>query len=157
MLSKNFYFPIVPISVYQAFSWKFTEFRVNRSRETANFWSVLKLLFLRTNANSIIILNLSNSSKARLSKRSTTASRAVSDSDFSMFDLSPKINLTPYYQTECSICRYQINFIRLGQISQVRTKFKTHIDSNFKSHDSPSSTKNPKPIKSQDDLFSNHV
>jgi hypothetical protein len=91
MLSKNFYFSIVPISVYQAFSWKFTEFRVNRSRETANFWSVLKLLFLGTNANSIIILNLSNSSKARLIKRSTSASRAVSDSDFSMFDLCPKL------------------------------------------------------------------
>jgi hypothetical protein len=37
MLSENFYFSIVPISVYQAFSWKFTEFRVNRSREMANF------------------------------------------------------------------------------------------------------------------------
>jgi hypothetical protein len=35
MLSENFYFSIVPISVYQAFSWKFTEFRVIRSRETA--------------------------------------------------------------------------------------------------------------------------
>jgi hypothetical protein len=37
MLSENFYFSIVSIYVYQAFSWKFTEFRVNRSRETANF------------------------------------------------------------------------------------------------------------------------
>jgi hypothetical protein len=27
----------------------------------------------------------------------------------------------------------------------------------FKYHDSPSPTKNPKPIKSQDDLFSNHA
>jgi hypothetical protein len=27
----------VSISVYQAFSWKFTEFGVNRSRETTNF------------------------------------------------------------------------------------------------------------------------
>ena len=58
-------------------------------------WSLLKLLFLGTNANSIIILNLSNSFKARLIKCSTGASRAVSDSDFSMFDLCPKINLTP--------------------------------------------------------------
>jgi hypothetical protein len=54
-------------------------------------WSLLKLLFLRTNANSIIILNLSNSSKAHLIKRSTAASRAVSDFDFSMFDLCPVI------------------------------------------------------------------
>jgi hypothetical protein len=88
-------------------------------------WSLLKLLFLGTNANSIIILNLSNSSKAHLIKRSTAASRAVSDSDFSMFDLCPKINLTTYYQTECSICRYQINFIQLGQISHVQTELKT--------------------------------
>jgi hypothetical protein len=34
---KISYFSIVSISVYQAFSWKFTEFGVNRSRETANF------------------------------------------------------------------------------------------------------------------------
>jgi hypothetical protein len=58
-------------------------------------WSLLKLLFLGTNANSVIILNLSNSYKAHLIKRSTAASRAVSDSDFSMFDLCPKINPTP--------------------------------------------------------------
>jgi hypothetical protein len=37
MLSENFYFSIVSISVYQAFSWKFTEFGVIRSRETTNF------------------------------------------------------------------------------------------------------------------------
>jgi hypothetical protein len=29
MLSENFYFSIMSISVYQAFSWKFTEFGVN--------------------------------------------------------------------------------------------------------------------------------
>jgi hypothetical protein len=90
MLSKNFYFSIVPISVYQAFTWKFTEFRVNRSRETANFWSVLKLLYLDMNVNSKIILELWISSKAHLITRSTAASRAVSDSDFSMLDLGPK-------------------------------------------------------------------
>jgi hypothetical protein len=37
MPSENFYFSIVSISVYQAFSWKFTEFGVNRSRETTSF------------------------------------------------------------------------------------------------------------------------
>ena len=37
MPSENFYFSIVSISVYQAFSWKFTEFGVNRSWETTNF------------------------------------------------------------------------------------------------------------------------
>jgi hypothetical protein len=37
MLSENFYFSIVSISVYKAFSWKFTEFGVNRSWETTNF------------------------------------------------------------------------------------------------------------------------
>jgi hypothetical protein len=56
MFSENFYFSIVSISVYQAFSWKFTEFRVNRSRENNQFWSVLKLLILETNADSKIIL-----------------------------------------------------------------------------------------------------
>jgi hypothetical protein len=35
-LVKISYFSIVSISVYQAFSWKFTEFGVNRSREAAN-------------------------------------------------------------------------------------------------------------------------
>jgi hypothetical protein len=94
-------------------------------------WSLLKLLFLGTNANSIIILNLSNSSKARLIKRSTAASRAVSDSDFSMFDLCPKFNPTPYSQTECLICRHQINFFRLGQISHVRTELKTPYRQRF--------------------------
>jgi hypothetical protein len=158
MLSENFYFSIVSISVYQAFSWKFTEFGVIRSRETTNFGSVLKLLFLGTNANSIIILNLSNSSKAHLIKRSTAASRAVSDSDFSMFDLCPKINPTPYFQTECSICRHQINFIRLGQISLCPNRTQNPVSTAIlKYHDSPSPTKNPKPIKSQDDLFSNHA
>ena len=105
-------------------------------------WSLLKLLFLGTNANSIIILHLSNSSKAHLIKRSTAASRAVSDSDFSMFDLCPKINPTPYSQTECSICRPLINFIRLGQISHVRTELKTPYRQRFlKCHDSLSPTK----------------
>jgi hypothetical protein len=37
MLSENFYFSIVSISIYQAFSRKFTEFGVNRSRETTSF------------------------------------------------------------------------------------------------------------------------
>jgi hypothetical protein len=36
-LVKISYFLIVSISVYQAFSWKFTEFGVIRSRETTNF------------------------------------------------------------------------------------------------------------------------
>jgi hypothetical protein len=54
-------------------------------------WSMLKLLFLGTNANSMIILNLSNSSKARLIKRSTVASRAVSESDSSNLDRCPTI------------------------------------------------------------------
>jgi hypothetical protein len=52
---------------------------------------MLKLLFLGTNANSMIILNLSNSSKARLIKRSTVASRAVSESDSSNLDRCPTI------------------------------------------------------------------
>jgi hypothetical protein len=91
----------------------------------------VKTFILETNANSIIILNLSNSSKARLIKRSTAASRAVSDSDFSMFDLCPKINPTPYSQTECLICHHQINFIRLGQISHVRTELKTPYRQRF--------------------------
>jgi hypothetical protein len=58
MLSENFYFSIVSISVYRAFSWKFTEFGVIRLRENNQFWSVLKLLFLGTNTNSIIHLEL---------------------------------------------------------------------------------------------------
>jgi hypothetical protein len=38
--------------------------------------------------------------------------------------------------------------------NELKTPYRQQI---LKYHDSPSSTKNPKPIESQDDLFSNHV
>jgi hypothetical protein len=92
-----------------------------------------QLLFLGTNANSVIILNLSNSSKAHLITRSIDASRAVSDSDFSMLDLCPKINSDPYSQMEYSICR------PLNQFFSVSAKYlmsepnsQPRIDSDFK-------------------------
>jgi hypothetical protein len=50
--------------------------------------------------------------EAHLIKRSTAASRAVSESNFSMFDLCPKINPSPYSLTEYSVCRPLINSIR---------------------------------------------
>ena len=110
MLSENFYFSLAYVSDYP--DYPFTIHRIQSYSIARNnqFWSLLKLLFLGTNANSIIILNLSNSSKAHLIKRSTAASRAMSESNFSMFDPCPKINPTPYSQTECSICRPLINF-----------------------------------------------
>jgi hypothetical protein len=96
-------------------------------------WSLLKLLFLGTNANSIIILNSSNSSKARLIKRSTAASRAVSDSDFSMFDLCPKINSTPYSHTEYSVRRpLIISYSTRSNISMSKPNSKPRIGSDFK-------------------------
>ena len=55
----------------------------------------------------------------------------------------------PYSQTECSICRPLINFIRLGQISHVRTELKTPYRQRFLNatiRHSP--TKNPKSIES---------
>jgi hypothetical protein len=72
-----------------------------------------------------------------------------------MFDY---FNPNPYSQKEYSICRPRINFIRLGQISHVRTELKTPLSTAIlKYHDPISPTKNPRPIKSQDDLFSNHA
>jgi hypothetical protein len=132
--------------------------QIIHSHFTDQIWSLLKLLYLGTNANSIVILNLSNLSKAHLIKRSTAASRAVSDSNFAMLDLCPKINLTPYSQTECSICRPLINSyssrLNIACPNRIQNPVSTMI---LKYHDSPSPTKNPKPIKSQDDLFSNHA
>jgi hypothetical protein len=61
-------------------------------------WSLLKLLF-----SARMQTHESISSKAHLIKRSTVASRAVSESNFSMFDLCPKINLSLYSQTKCSV------------------------------------------------------
>jgi hypothetical protein len=72
-------------------------------------WGLLKLLILGTNANSIINLNLSISSKAHLIQRSTVASRAVYESDSSTFDLCPNFNPNPYSQMEYSVCRPLIN------------------------------------------------
>jgi hypothetical protein len=46
-----------------------------------------------------------------------------------MFDY---FNLNPYSQKKYSVCRPLIIFIRFGQISYVRTKFTTRIDSAFK-------------------------
>jgi hypothetical protein len=51
----------------------------------------VKTFISRTNADSIIILKLSNSSKAHLIKRSTGASRAVSESDSLNLDRCPTI------------------------------------------------------------------
>jgi hypothetical protein len=81
-----------------------------RISRTAKFGACKNFCFSARMRNSRIILDLSNSSKAHLIKYSTAASRAMSESNFSMFDLCPKINLTPYSQTECSICRPLINF-----------------------------------------------
>ncbi|PWZ46423.1 hypothetical protein Zm00014a_035008 [Zea mays] len=41
--------------------------------------------------------------------------------------MSGYFNPGPYSQTECSIYRPLINFIRLGQISHVRTELKTPV------------------------------
>ena len=120
----------------------------------AEFGACLKLLFLGTNANSIIILNLSNSSKAHLIKRSTAASRAVSDSDFSMFDLCPKINPTPYSQTEYSVCRPLINsYSTQPSIFVSKPNSKPNSTTILKSHNPISQTKNPKPIRSLRETF----
>jgi hypothetical protein len=143
MLSENFYFSIVSISVYKAFSWKFTESRSYSIARNDQIWSLLKLLFLGTNANLIIILNLSNSSKAHLIKRSTTASRAVSDSDFSMFDRCPKVNPTPYSQTESSVCRPLINSYSTRPNISCPNRTQNPVSTTIlKYHDSPSPTKN---------------
>jgi hypothetical protein len=89
MLSENFYFSLAYVSDYPDYPFTIHRIRSYSIARNGRIWSLLKLLIL-TNTNSIIILNLSNSSKAHLIKRSTAANRAVSDSDFSMFDLCPK-------------------------------------------------------------------
>jgi hypothetical protein len=80
----------------------FTELGVIQSRGRPNLGPV-KTFILSMNANSKIILDLEISFKAHLIKRSTVASRAESESNFSMFDLCPKINPSLYSQTKCSV------------------------------------------------------
>jgi hypothetical protein len=72
-----------------------------------------------------------------------------------MFDY---FNPNPYSQKKYSVCHPLINFypIRLN-ISVSNPISKSASTAIFKYHDSPSPTKNPKPIKSQDELFSNHA
>jgi hypothetical protein len=57
MLSKNFYFSIVSISVYPDYSWKFAEFGVVQSHRRPNSEPV-KTFILGTNAISIFNLDL---------------------------------------------------------------------------------------------------
>jgi hypothetical protein len=98
------------------------------------------------------------SSKAHLIKCSTVASRAMSESDSSTFYLCPAIlsesvlsNIILSMSSSNQIFPTRPNILCLNRIE------KSRIDNDFKYHDSPSPTKNPKPIKSQDDLFLNHV
>jgi hypothetical protein len=122
------------------------------------FWSVLKLLFSEQMQTrwSISIYK----SHQKLFK---------SNSRRPLFDLSPSpiprtsidVRLfypSPYSQTEYSICRPPINSYstqpNISCPNQIQNPASTAI---LKYHDSPSPTKIPKPIKSQDDLFSNHA
>jgi hypothetical protein len=87
MLSENFYFSLAYVSDYLDYSFTFHRIRSYLIARNNHIWSLLKLLILRTNANSIINLNLSISPKAHLIQRSIVASRAVYESDSSNLDL----------------------------------------------------------------------
>jgi hypothetical protein len=50
---------------------------------------------------------------------------------FSMFDLCPKIYPTPYSQTECLICRHQINLSDSAKYLMCEPNSKSRIDSDF--------------------------
>jgi hypothetical protein len=65
---------------------------------------------------------------------------------------------SPYSQTEYSVCRPLINsYSTQPSIFVSKPNSKLNPAAILKYHASPSPTKNPKPIKSQDDLFSNHA
>ena len=64
----------------------------------------------------------------------------------------------PFSQMEYSICRPLINFIRLGQISHVRTELKTPYRQRFKNITIRLlRLKIRKPVISRGNLFSNHA
>jgi hypothetical protein len=72
--------------------------------------------------------------------------------------MSDYFNLSPYSQTEYSVCRPLINsYSTRPNISCPNRILNPVLTAILKCHDSPSPTKNPKPIKSQEDLFSNHA
>jgi hypothetical protein len=72
--------------------------------------------------------------------------------------MSDYFNLSPYSQTEYSVCRPLINSYstqpNISCLNRTQNPVSTAI---LKYHDSPSPTKNPNLIKSQDELFSNHA
>ena len=74
------------------------------------------------------------------------------------WSMSDYFNLSPYSQTEYSVYRPLINsYSTQPSIFVSKPNSKPTPVAILKYHDSPSPTKNPKPIKSQDDLFSNHA
>jgi hypothetical protein len=104
MLSENFYFSLAYVSDYPDYSFTFYRIWSYSIARNIQFWSLLKLLILDTNANSIINLNLSISSKAHLIHRSTVASRAVYESDSSNLDLGLTILSESVLSNEMLYC-----------------------------------------------------
>jgi hypothetical protein len=72
--------------------------------------------------------------------------------------MSDYFDPSPYSHTEYLVCRPLIIYYPTQpNISKSESNSKPASTAILKYHNSPSHTKNPNPIKSQDDLFSNHA
>jgi hypothetical protein len=91
MLSKNFYFSLAYVPDYPDYSFTFHRIRSYSVSQKANFWSLLKLLSSARMQSRYSISIYKSRLKLILIKRSTVAGRAVSESNFSMFDRCPTI------------------------------------------------------------------
>jgi hypothetical protein len=158
MLSENFLFLAHVCLCLSGFLMEVHRIQSYSIARNSQFWSALKLLSLGTNADLKIILDY----KSHLKFIKSNSRRLLSDlSPNPIPRTSIDVRLfysDPYSQTEYSICRPLNQFypFRPNILCSNRTQnpVSTAI---FKYHDSPSPTKNPKPVESQDDLFSNHA
>ena len=155
MLSKIFYFSLAYVPDYPDYSFTFHRIRSYSVSQRANFWSLLKLLSSARMQSRYSISIYKSRLKLILIKRSTVAGRAVSESNFSMFDRCPTILI--WVHTHKRNNQYVVlwsNLTRLSLASLYPIRFQNqHRQRFFKYHDSLSPTKNPKPIKSQDVYF----
>jgi hypothetical protein len=122
------------------------------------FWSLLKLLFsARMQTRWSISIYKSHLKLFKLNSRQLLSDLSPSPIPRTSIDVQLFYS-SPYSQTECSICRPLINSYstrpNISCLDWTQNPVSTAI---LKYHDSPSPTKNPKSIKSQDNLFSNHA
>jgi hypothetical protein len=159
MLSENFYFSLAYVSDYLDYFIHISPSSELFHLKNSQIWSVLKTFNSRNSCSledHSRILNLIWSSlNQTLGDYYLIWARIQFLELRSMFDY---FNSNPYSQKKYSVCHPLINFypIRLN-ISVSNSISKSASTAILKCHDSPSPTKNLKPIKSHGNLISNHV